>query len=82
MKSVSGKRFARLLEERGWELRRISGSHHVYAKAGNPNRISIPIHGNRDLKLGLLRFFMKVIKNPSARFISGLFISHMTLNME
>ena len=60
MKSVSGKRFARLLEERGWELRRISGSHHVYAKEGNPNRISIPVHGNRDLKRGLLRFFMGI----------------------
>jgi predicted RNA binding protein YcfA (HicA-like mRNA interferase family) len=60
VKSVSGKRFARLLEERGWELRRISGSHQVYAKEGNPNRISIPVHGNRDLKRGLLRFFMGI----------------------
>ncbi len=60
MKTVSGKRFARLLEARGWELRRISGSHHVYAKEGNPNRISVPIHGNKDLKRGLLRFFMGI----------------------
>jgi len=60
LKTVSGKRFARLLEERGWALRRTSGSHHVYAKEGNPNRISIPIHGNRDLKRGLLRFFMGI----------------------
>ncbi|RUQ31717.1 MAG: type II toxin-antitoxin system HicA family toxin [Candidatus Competibacteraceae bacterium] len=60
MKSISGKAFARLLELRGWKLTRVSGSHHVYMKAGSPARISLPIHGNEDLKLGLLKHFMKV----------------------
>lgn len=60
MKSVSGKHFARLLESRGWQLVRINGSHHVYMKPDNPARISLPIHGNEDLKIGLLRHFMKV----------------------
>jgi len=27
---------------------------------GNPARISLPIHGNEDLKIGLLKHFMKV----------------------
>lgn len=49
MKSISGKMFARLLESRGWQLIRVNGSHHVYMKAGNPARISPPIHGNDDL---------------------------------
>ena len=60
MKSVSGKKLARLLEKKGWSCRRISGSHHVYAKTGEPARISIPIHGNRPLKIGLLHHFMKI----------------------
>ncbi len=60
MKSISGKHFARLLESRGWNLIRITGSHHVYMKPGNPARISVPIHGNEDLKIGLLKHFMKV----------------------
>lgn len=60
MKSVSGKAFARLLESRGWRLMRVNGSHHVYMKAGNATRISLPIHGNEDLKVGLLGHFMKV----------------------
>jgi predicted RNA binding protein YcfA (HicA-like mRNA interferase family) len=60
VKSVSGKYFARLLESQGWHLIRITGSHHVYMKSGNPSRISIPIHGNQDLKLGLLKHFMIV----------------------
>jgi predicted RNA binding protein YcfA (HicA-like mRNA interferase family) len=46
LKDISGKDFARLLEKQGWELKRVTGSHHVYAKSGNPARISVPIHGN------------------------------------
>jgi len=60
VKSIAGKHFVRLLEIRGWKLVRVSGSHHVYMKLGNPARISVPIHGNEDLKIGLLRHFMKV----------------------
>ncbi|WP_363184638.1 type II toxin-antitoxin system HicA family toxin [uncultured Thiocystis sp.] len=57
---MSGKHFARLLENRGWMLARINGSHHVYMKQGNPSRISLPIHKNEALKAGLLRHFMKI----------------------
>ena len=60
MKSVSGKKFAKLLEKHGWKLKRIKGSHHVYVKEGNPARISVPIHGNKPLKIGLLKFLMNV----------------------
>jgi len=60
MKSVSGKEFAKLLEKKGWELKRIKGSHHVYMKSGNPARISVPIHKNTPLKTGLLKHLMKI----------------------
>jgi len=60
LKTVSGKDFARLLEKHGWELKRITGSHHVYAKPGNPARISVPIHGNTSLKFGLLKHLLKI----------------------
>jgi predicted RNA binding protein YcfA (HicA-like mRNA interferase family) len=40
---------------RGWKLLLISGSHHIYSKPGSVVRLSIPIHGNRPLKIGLLR---------------------------
>ena len=59
MKSVSGKRFARILLQHGWMLVRITSSHHIFAKPGCPARISVPIHGNADLKIGLLRSLMK-----------------------
>jgi predicted RNA binding protein YcfA (HicA-like mRNA interferase family) len=59
MKSMSGKELAKLLEANGWILRRIQGSHHIYGSEDNPSRISIPIHRNRDLKIGLLRSLLK-----------------------
>ena len=60
MKSVSGKDFARVLERQGWTLMRIQGSHHIYGKSGNDIRLSLPIHGNQSLKMGLLKHLMKM----------------------
>ena len=60
MKAVSGKEFAKLLERKGWKLKRVKGSHHIYMKEGMNVRISVPIHGNKPLKLGLLKYFMKI----------------------
>jgi len=61
VKAVSGKEFAKLLEKKGWVLRRIKGSHHIYViKEGNPARISVPIHGGNSLKIGLQKHLMKV----------------------
>ncbi len=53
MKPVSGRVFARALERHGWRLMRIQGSHHIDGKAGAEVRISVPIHANAPLKLGL-----------------------------
>ncbi len=60
MKSISGKDFAKILEQHGWSLLRVQGSHHIYGKTGNEIRISVPVHRNEALKIGLLRHFMKV----------------------
>ena len=60
MKSLSGKDFATRLEQNGWELKRIKGSHQVYTKPGVPLRISVPVHGNKPLKKGLLIHLMKI----------------------
>jgi predicted RNA binding protein YcfA (HicA-like mRNA interferase family) len=41
-------------------LLRISGSHQIYGKSDNVVRLSIPIHGNKPLKKGLLRHLAKL----------------------
>ncbi len=60
MKSISGKEFCKLLEKKGWILARIKGSHHVYIKQGTIFRISVPVHKNNDLKIGLLKSLMRI----------------------
>lgn len=60
MKAQSGRDFARLIERHGWTLLRINGSHHIYGKLGSIVRLSVPIHGNRPLKTGLLRHLLKL----------------------
>lgn len=60
MKAISGKRLCKLLEQRGWVLKRIQGSHHIYTRPGSGARISVPVHGNTALKVGLLRSLMKI----------------------
>jgi predicted RNA binding protein YcfA (HicA-like mRNA interferase family) len=64
MRAISGREFARMIERRSWQLLRISGSHHIYGKSGSVVRLSVPIHGNRPLKTGLLRHLAKLAEIP------------------
>ncbi|GAJ19136.1 unnamed protein product, partial [marine sediment metagenome] len=60
MKAISGKQLCRLLEKKGWDRKTINGSHHIYMKQGKKERISVPVHGNKDLKTGLLKAVIKI----------------------
>jgi predicted RNA binding protein YcfA (HicA-like mRNA interferase family) len=60
MRSVSGKELAKLLEQHGWLLLRVQGSHRIYGKPGNIVRLSVPVHGNVPLKIGLLKHLLKL----------------------
>jgi predicted RNA binding protein YcfA (HicA-like mRNA interferase family) len=60
LKQISGKDFCRLLTGQGWSLARVKGSHHIFFKEGVRDRIVVPVHGNRPLKIGLLKSQMKV----------------------
>lgn len=64
MKPITGKQFAKMLERNGWTLLRVNGSHHIYGKAGHEARLSVPIHGNQALKLGLVRHLAKLAGIP------------------
>jgi predicted RNA binding protein YcfA (HicA-like mRNA interferase family) len=60
LKQISGKDLCRLLTDQGWSLARIKGSHHIFFKEGVRDRIVVPVHGNKPLKIGLLKSQMKV----------------------
>ncbi len=42
-------------------LKQINGSHHIYVKHGEVARISVPVHGNMPLKIGLQKHLMKIV---------------------
>jgi predicted RNA binding protein YcfA (HicA-like mRNA interferase family) len=60
VKQVSGRLLAKAVQRKGWNLARVHGSHHIFVMQGRRERIVIPIHGNRPLKIGLLRALMKI----------------------
>jgi predicted RNA binding protein YcfA (HicA-like mRNA interferase family) len=60
MKSLSGKRLCKIVEQKGWVLRKITGSHHIYENSEMQQILSIPVHRNQDLKIGTLKALMKI----------------------
>jgi predicted RNA binding protein YcfA (HicA-like mRNA interferase family) len=59
MMVVSGKQMCRILEQHGWTLARIHGSHHIYRNPTSAGPISVPVHGHQDLKPGTQRGIMR-----------------------
>ncbi len=59
MKNITGKKLCKILEQNGWELARISGSHHIYVKSRESAKIVVPVHGNKEIKTGLLKAILK-----------------------
>jgi predicted RNA binding protein YcfA (HicA-like mRNA interferase family) len=60
MKPITGKKFEKIVKKNGWTLLRVHGSHHIYGKEGSIVRLSVPIHGNKPLKAGLLTHLAKM----------------------
>jgi predicted RNA binding protein YcfA (HicA-like mRNA interferase family) len=59
LKQLSGKNLIKILKKYGWKLVRVKGSHHILMKKGQVKTLSIPVHGNKPLKIGILKFFLK-----------------------
>jgi len=60
MKSISGKKLCKIVEGKGWMLKKITGSHYIYEKPNENKIVSIPVHRNQDLKLGTLKSIMTI----------------------
>jgi len=50
---VHGRAVIKKLQSAGWKEVRISGSHHILRKDGTS--VPVPVHGGRDLGIGLIR---------------------------
>jgi predicted RNA binding protein YcfA (HicA-like mRNA interferase family) len=56
----------RFLEDEGFELLRVRGRHHYFARG--QQRVSVPVHGNRTLKTGTLRSILRSIEMTPEEF--------------
>jgi predicted RNA binding protein YcfA (HicA-like mRNA interferase family) len=56
----------RFLQRQGFELVRVSGSHHYLQRQSL--KTSVPVHGNQTLKLGTLRGILRDIQMSPAEF--------------
>lgn len=54
---LTGKEVCRLLKKNGWLMKRQKGSHQHFYKDGQ--RITVPVHGNKDLPKGIERHILK-----------------------
>jgi predicted RNA binding protein YcfA (HicA-like mRNA interferase family) len=54
--AVDGRRVIRALQRAGFVIDRIAGSHHLLVRPDDPTRrVTVPVHGGKDLKAGTLR---------------------------
>jgi predicted RNA binding protein YcfA (HicA-like mRNA interferase family) len=54
---MNGKKVIKILENEGWEVLRVNGSHFRLGKGSL--RVTVPVHGHRDLGIGLLKAIEK-----------------------
>lgn len=62
----SGRQMVRFLESQGFTVVRVRGSHHVMVQ--ETKRTSVPVHGNRALKIGTLRGILRDIDMSPEEF--------------
>lgn len=70
--SVTGKRAIGAFENNGFTVARVSGSHHIMKKPGHRYVLSVPLHGNTQLKKGLLRALINAAGKTVEQFLDDL----------
>ncbi len=58
---ISSKKMLKLLKLLGFELLRIKGSHHFFFNSALNRSAVVPVHGNRELSIGILVQILKDI---------------------
>lgn len=57
--SLKPRQIVQLLRAKGFEEKRITGSHHIFRHPETGNIVPVPIHGNRDIKRGTLHNILR-----------------------
>ena len=56
--SMTSADLIKQLEQAGWRLRNVAGSHHIFAHPNRPGHLSVP-HPKKDLGVGLAHKLLK-----------------------
>jgi predicted RNA binding protein YcfA (HicA-like mRNA interferase family) len=71
--AVNARQVASALERAGFVLIRQTGSHRIFGHPDQPElRVTVPFHGNRDLKTGTVRGILKQADLTVERFVDLL----------
>lgn len=52
---MNGKEIVDRLKKHGWKLNRINGSHHIMEHPKKFIAVPVPVHGKKDLGIGLVK---------------------------
>ena len=56
---MKAREIIRAIKAEGWVEARVTGSHHHFKHPSRPGLVTVPMHGNADLKIGVLRSIEK-----------------------
>lgn len=57
--AVNGKQLIKILEGRGWYVKRIRGGHQILRHPTIPDALPVPVHGSRPIKRGTLGIILR-----------------------
>lgn len=56
---MNGKQVIVKLKKEGWTLIRVEGSHHIMKNLELNIKVPIPVHGSKDIQIGLIKAIEK-----------------------
>jgi len=69
---ISGKQAIKAFQKNGWRAASVEGSHVTLKKEGMACNLTVPVHGNKDIKRGLLRKLIAKAALTTDEFIALL----------
>ncbi len=70
--AVNGRQAIRALENLGFRIDRVEGSHHMMVKDLHPQTVPVPVHGSKPLPKGTLASIIRMAGVTRQQFRSSL----------
>ena len=70
--AVNGKQAVRALQNLGFLLDRVEGSHYLLVKESHPRTVPVPVHGSKPLPRGTLASIIRMAGVTKSQFFRNL----------